>query len=131
MAPSPSAALYNQAQREREVASALLRPLARRGLPVLCQPDSFVEEVAREQGVPFILEGFADRRYRPDGRLVLRSEPNATLEDPREIRAQVLNLVESGIQTICIHGDDPRSVDLADLVLDALKSAGIAPRSFF
>lgn len=126
----PHGALYNQAQRDREIASALLRPLDRRGLPILCQPDGVVEEVARERGMPFILEGFADRRYRPDGRLVPRSEPGATLEDPGEIRAQVLNLVESGIQTICIHGDDPRSVNLADLVLDALKSADITPRSF-
>jgi UPF0271 protein len=126
----PHGALYNQAQRDREVAENLLQPLARRGLPVLGQHDSFVELVAREFEIPFIVEGFADRRYQPDGRLVPRSQPNAILEDPAEIRDQVLSLVDRGIQTICIHGDDPRSVDLADLVLATLKEAGIEPRGF-
>jgi 5-oxoprolinase (ATP-hydrolysing) subunit A len=126
----PHGALYNQAQRDRDVAEHLLRPLSRRNLPVLCQPESFVEEVAIGLAIPFVLEGFADRRYQADGRLVPRSEPNASLEDPAEIRAQILALVDRGIETICIHGDDPRSVDLADLVLATLKEAGVEPRSF-
>jgi 5-oxoprolinase (ATP-hydrolysing) subunit A len=126
----PHGALYNQAQRDRVIAEGLLRPLVRRNLPVLCQPNSFVEQVAGELGIPVVIEGFADRRYQADGRLVSRSEPNALLEDPAEIRAQVLGLIERGIQTICIHGDDPRSVDLADLVLATLKEAGVEPRSF-
>jgi 5-oxoprolinase (ATP-hydrolysing) subunit A len=128
----PHGALYNQAQRDRDIAEALLKPLYRRDLPILCQPDSFVEQAAREKLFPIrvVLEGFADRRYQPDGRLVPRSEPNASLEDPAEIKAQVLALVDRGIETICIHGDDPRSVDLADLVLATLKEAGVEPRSF-
>jgi 5-oxoprolinase (ATP-hydrolysing) subunit A len=126
----PHGALYNQAQRDPELARYLLRPIASRNLPILCQPGSCVEEVARTMLIPPVLEGFADRRYQPDGRLVPRSEPNASLEDPAEIRHQILSLVDRGIQTICIHGDDPRSVDLADLVLDTLKQAGVEPRSF-
>jgi UPF0271 protein len=126
----PHGALYNQAQRDRAVAESLLRPLVGRNLPVLCQPASFVEQVARELEVSAVLEGFADRRYQADGRLVPRSEPDACLEDPAEIRAQVLALLDRGIETICIHGDDPRSVDLADLVLATLKEAGVEPRSF-
>ncbi len=126
----PHGALYNQAQRDRGIAENLLRPLAGRDLPVLCQPESFVEEVARGLAIPVVIEGFADRRYQADGRLVPRSDPNASLEDPSEIKAQVLALLERGIETICIHGDDPRSVDLADLVLATLKEAGVEPRSF-
>jgi UPF0271 protein len=126
----PHGALYNQAQRDPDVARFLLLPLARGRLPVLGQPGSSVESLASEQGVRFIAEGFADRRSQADGRLVPRTEPNASLEDPAEIRAQVIELVDRGIQTICIHGDDPRSVDLADLVLATLKEAGVTPRSF-
>jgi UPF0271 protein len=126
----PHGALYNQAQREFEVASYMLYPAFQRGLPILGQPGGFVQRMAGELNVPFIAEGFADRRYQPDGWLVPRSEPNAILDDPAEARGQVLSLVDRGIQTICIHGDDPRSVDLADLVLDTLKRAGIEPRSF-
>ena len=126
----PHGALYNQAQRDAVIADNLLRPLVDRDLPVLAQPGSRVEEAGRRLGVPIVLEGFADRRYRADGRLVPRTEPNASLEDPDEIRAQVLGLIERGIETICIHGDDARAVDLADLVLATLKEAGVAPRSF-
>ncbi len=126
----PHGALYNQAQRDPIIAENLLRPLVDRELSVLAQPGSCVEEVGHRLGVPIVLEGFADRRYQPNGRLVPRTEPNASLEDPDEIRAQVLSLIDRGIETICIHGDDPRSVDLADLILATLKEAGIATRSF-
>ncbi len=83
-----------------------------------------------EQGAPFVAEGFADRRYRSDGQLVSRTEPDALLEDPEEIRGQVLALVDRGLKTICIHGDNPGAVGLADLVLETLKRAGVTPRSF-
>ena len=126
----PHGALYNQAQREYEVATYMLYPVFMRSLPILGQPKSMVERMAGELNLPFIAEGFADRRYQPDGRLVPRTEPNAMLHDPVEIRAQVLDLVAREFRTICIHGDDPRSVDLADLVLETLKNAGVEVRSF-
>ena len=40
------------------------------------------EWVSRVQGVRFIPEGFADRRYRPDGSLVPRTESGAFVESP-------------------------------------------------
>ncbi len=122
----PHGALYNQAQREGVVAIPLVTAVADRGLPILGQPGGLVEKLARTMGIPFIAEGFADRRYQAGGRLVPRSEPDAILHDPEEIRAQVLALVNRGIRTLCIHGDNPRSVELADLVLATLKKAGIA-----
>ena len=126
----PHGALYNQAQGDREIAARLLDPVARRGLPVLGQPGGQVEAIAIGRGLPFIAEGFADRRYRADGRLVPRTEPGAILEDPAEIRAQILSLVERGFATICLHGDNPRSVELADLVLATLKDAGVELKGF-
>ncbi len=126
----PHGALYNQAQRQSDVAAPLMAAASKRGLPILGQPGSEVERLARELGVPFLAEGFADRRYLPDGRLVSRSDPSATLRDPAEVRDQVLALVDRGIRTLCIHGDDPGAVDLADLVLATLGRAGIAARSF-
>ena len=59
----------------------------------------------------YVAEGFPDRRYRADGSLVPRSEPDAVLHDPAEIEAQVIRLVSEGkVATLCIHGDDPRAV---------------------
>ena len=126
----PHGALYNQAQRDGRIASAIVAALVARRLPILGRPGGEVERAAQKHGLRFVGEGFADRRYRPDGRLVPRTEPGAVLEDPEEIRDQVLRLVEQGVETLCVHGDDPRSVALADLVLVALRGAGVAVRGF-
>jgi UPF0271 protein len=126
----PHGALYNQAQRDGSVAIRLLTALSNRPMPILGLPGGEVERRANLLHLPFISEGFVDRRYLPDGRLVPRTEPGANLRDPDAIRAQVLSLVARGIQTLCIHGDDPRSVELADLVLATLSEAGIQPEGF-
>jgi UPF0271 protein len=126
----PHGALYNQAQREEEAAAGVVAALLRLGLPLLGQPGTRLETQARDHGVHYISEGFPDRRYRTDGRLVPRTEPDALLHDPREIEAQVVRLVESGAMTLCIHGDDPRAVANADTVRSVLERRGIALRSF-
>jgi UPF0271 protein len=127
----PHGALYNQAQRDETIAAGVVAAAAVLGRPVLGQPGSLLDALARSQGLPFVAEGFADRRSRDDGRLVPRAEPGAILDDPVEIEAQVLRLVEQGaVATICLHGDDPRSVELADLVRRALRRAGVGVRSF-
>lgn len=126
----PHGALYNQAQRDARLASALVEALAGRDLPILGLPGAEVEHAARRLGVRFVAEGFADRAYRPDGSLVPRKEPGAMLDRPDAIRAQVLALVDRGVETLCIHGDDPRSVGLADLVLATLREAGVEVRGF-
>ena len=87
--------------------------------------------MAASRPVPYIPEGFPDRRYRDDGSLVPRSEPDAVLHDPAEIEAQVLRLVNEGrVATLCIHGDDPRAVANAELVRRVLTRHGISIRSF-
>jgi UPF0271 protein len=127
----PHGALYHQAQRQEKVAEGVVAALQRLGLPVLGQPGSVLETRARAGGVRFIAEGFPDRRYRPDGRLVARSEPDAILHDTAEVEAQVVRLVEAGlIQTLCIHGDDPRAVANAGTILAALKRQGVETRRF-
>lgn len=126
----PHGALYNQAQRDRAIALGVVAATGRLNLPVLGQPGGLVESIASENHVAFIAEGFADRRYQDNGRLVPRSAPDAILRDPAEIAAQVLRLVDRGIETICLHGDNPDSIALADLVRATLGRAGIAVRSF-
>ncbi len=126
----PHGALYNQAQRQDEVANAILNACVKYGLPILGQPGGEVERWARLLDVPFIPEGYVDRRYLPDGMLLPRAEPGAVLEDPGEIRDQVLDLIYRGVRSLCVHGDDARSVALADLVLSIVGEAGIEPVGF-
>jgi 5-oxoprolinase (ATP-hydrolysing) subunit A len=126
----PHGALYNQAQRQDEVAEGVVAALSRLMLPLLGQPVSVLEARARDKGVRYITEGFPDRRYRADGRLVPRSEPNAILDDPAEIEAQVVRLVDQGVMTLCIHGDDPRAVANAETIRAILRRHEIALHSF-
>jgi UPF0271 protein len=127
----PHGALYNQAQRQRDVAVPVALAAGNLRLPLFGQPGSLLEAEARKHRVPYIPEGFPDRRYRGDGALVSRTEPDAILHEPGEIQAQVLRLVSEGkVATLCIHGDDPRAVTNAQLVRAVLKEHAIVVRSF-
>lgn len=70
-----------------------------------------------------IAEGFADRRYMEDGRLMPRSQPGAVLEDPDEIKRQVLELAPK-VDSICLHGDTPGCLEFAEMVRKTLEDAG-------
>ena len=123
-------ALYNQAQRSTSIAEGLIAAVADSGLPILGLPGGVLEECARAAGLRFVSEGFVDRRYRADGSLVPRVEPGAILDDPAESEAQAVALARLGLETLCIHGDDPGAVALADRVRAALERAGIAVEGF-
>ncbi|MDB5352302.1 MAG: hypothetical protein JWN86_3549 [Planctomycetota bacterium] len=127
----PHGALYNQAQRDPEIADGIVSGAASLGLPVLGLPGGDVQRAAGAAGVRFVAEGFADRGYREDGRLIPRDQPGAILHDPEAIAEQVLRLVRSGrVKTLCLHGDNPESVALADLVRATLDRHGITVRGF-
>lgn len=126
----PHGALYNQAQHTRKVAFGVAGAAGQRHLAIVGQPTSQVEAMAAHLGVRFISEGFVDRRYQPNGRLVPRDQPGAILSDPAEIADQVRSLVQRGIQTLCIHGDNPDCLTLAQFVREVLAHAGVAIRAF-
>ncbi len=127
----PHGALYNQAQREPQIARAVIETARTLGWPLLGLPGSVLESEARAHNVVFVAEGFPDRRYRSDGSLMPRSEPGALLHEPVEIEEQVIRLLSEGsIATLCIHGDEPGAVGTAALVRRVLTQQGIAVRSF-
>jgi 5-oxoprolinase (ATP-hydrolysing) subunit A len=127
----PHGALYNQAQVSAEVAEGVVRAVKVFSLPLLGQPASLLASVAGAHRLRYVAEGFPDRRYRQDGSLVPRSAPDAVLHTPGEVEAQVVRLVNQGVvQTLCIHGDDPRAVANARLVREVLDRRGIAVRGF-
>jgi UPF0271 protein len=127
----PHGALYNQAQRDPEIAAGVIDAASELGLPLLGQPGTLLQQLASGRGIDYIPEGFPDRRYRDDGSLVPRAEPGATLHDPVEMEAHLQRLIASGrVATLCIHGDAPRAVDNARLVRRILEERGVAVRSF-
>jgi UPF0271 protein len=76
--------------------------------------------------VPFVAEGFADRRYLPDGSLVPRARPDAFVEEPDEaVRQAEWLLREKGVQTLCVHGDNPKALAFVRTLRAALARSGI------
>jgi UPF0271 protein len=122
----PHGALYNQAQVESEIVDGVIAAVRTLGLPVLALPDGLLARSAAAAGIRIIAEGFPERRYDASGRLVPRDRTDAILNDPQDVTDQVVRLARKGMQTLCIHGDDPRAVEKARVVRDTLERSGIA-----
>lgn len=121
----PHGALYNTIVHDdvqaRAVVDALLQLETR--LPLLGLPGAVSLEIATTRGIPVVLEGFADRAYTPEGRLVPRSEPGAVLDDPVAVADQAVRLL-GRVGSICVHSDSPGALDLARAVRASLEDAG-------
>ncbi len=107
----PHGALYHLACRDVAYARPLVRAARFFQLPVMGLPASVLAHEAAEAGLRFVGEAFADRRYRPDGTLVPRNQADAFVHGPKEAVEQVERLLNQvGVQTICVHGDNPQAV---------------------
>jgi UPF0271 protein len=136
-------ALYNRAAIDKEHAGALIEAAATFDLPLLCPPSPVIARLAAVAHVDTFTEGFADRRYQPDGSLVSRKQPGAVITDPAAVVAQALSLaidrtvttldgtrVEVQAMSICLHGDTPGAVALAVEVRRALEAEGVLLSAF-
>jgi len=141
----PHGALYNTIVAHREQARAVAEAVCAVDprLPVLGLAGSVFFEEADRLGLRTVAEAFADRAYRPDGKLLPRNENGAILQDPEQIAHRVLTMVESGtviavdgtvvpieVESVCVHGDSPGSVGIAAAVRDRLLSGGVGLAAF-
>jgi UPF0271 protein len=141
----PHGALYNTAAVDENQAAAVVDAVLAwdPALPLLCQPGSVLATRAVEAALTVVGEGFADRGYLPDGRLVPRSRPDALVHDPDQVVARVVRMAADGsvtavdgsevpcpVRSICLHGDTPGAVGLARSVRDGLRTSGIEVRPF-
>ena len=141
----PHGALYNATVHHPAQARAVVDAVRAydADLPVLGLPGSELLRAAEAAGLRAVPEFFADRGYSPGGALVPRREPGALLDDPAQVAARVVRFVERGTVTavdgtevavraesVCVHGDTPDAVGLAEAVRRALDGAGVAPVAF-
>jgi UPF0271 protein len=126
----PHGALYNLACRDDAYARPLVAVAEFFNLRLFGLPGSRLEALSSGR-CTFVAEGFADRRYRPDGSLVPRSQADAFVENPPEAVKQVEWLIrERGVKTICVHGDNPRAVLFVRELRSALTRQGITVCAF-
>jgi UPF0271 protein len=141
----PHGALYNAVVHHESQAQAVVDAVRAYDpeLLLLGLPGSELLVRAEAAGLRTVREAFADRGYTPEGTLVPRSEPGALLEDPEEVAHRVVRLVTEGVvvavdgtevsiqaESVCLHGDTPGAVAMAERVRDRLAEAGVTMRPF-
>jgi UPF0271 protein len=131
-------ALYNRAAISADIAEPIVRAVKSfsRDLPVYCPPGSVMAQVAADQGLAVVPEGFADRLYEPSGLLVDRALQDSVLKNPESVANQALELaggrliardgtiLSLDVKTICVHGDNPNLLSILPAVRRRLEAAG-------
>jgi len=108
-------------------------------LIVFAPPNSSLSEAAAKSGLRVAHEFFADRAYNSDGSLVSRKHSNAIIQNPKKVVERVVKAVEDGtvaasngevldvgkVHTVCVHGDTPTALELAEAIKKGLMRADI------
>jgi len=138
-------ALGNMSDSDAEIASPLVSAVkkADSSLALMTLPHCAADVAARKVGLRVIRQAFADRAYNDDGSLVSRRLQGALISDPREAAERTLRLVNDGVvksingklitieaRTVCVHGDSPAAVTMAEAIRNRLENAGITIRPF-
>ena len=117
----PHGALYHRVMDDEEQAAAVL---AGSGSPAGAgHARRAGARLAADAGRATYLEGFPDRGYGEDGRLLPRDRPGAVLSDADEIAGRAVELAAE-VDSVCVHGDSPGAVASAGAVRSALEAAG-------
>lgn len=142
----PHGALYNMAARDMKLAAAIARAVHDfdATLCLFGLANSALVDAGRAAGIPVAAEAFADRRYRADGTLQPRREPDAVIQESDEAIAQAMAMAREGqvraidgsivtlqADTLCVHGDGAHAVEFARRLRAALEAADMgiaAPR---
>jgi UPF0271 protein len=134
-------ALYNDLKIDNIKADALINLITTKysNLILYVPPNSIINTIAKENSIPVKIEGFADRRYNDDLSLVSRNNPNAVILDKDLIIKQVNQMLlhqkvqtENGkdrticIQTLCLHGDTPKALELVESIYSHLRYNNIS-----
>jgi UPF0271 protein len=135
----PHGALFNAAQDDPVLAEGIVSGIKEVDpkLIAVALPGSEVDRAARKVGLRVAREGFADREYTDEGRLVSRKVGGSVIHDPRRIAQRVVDMVRgrvvamSGkpldveVQTVCLHSDTPGAGALAREIRAAVEAAGV------
>jgi len=135
----PHGALYNAAAKDIKIAEPIFDSISSFDQEIIhvVLANSIWEDFVKSKNVRFAREGFADRAYTDDGQLVSRDIPGSVLKNHDEILERVINMALKGkvktikgkeinlqIDTICLHGDNEESVELAKAIKEELIRMG-------
>lgn len=135
----PHGTLYHEVHNNYAAARAFVNTIKEfdPSLIIIGQAPSYLKDETEQSGLLFAKEGFVDRAYQGNGKLVPRDQDGALLENSSKIIMQALEIVMDNyvttingnkipieVETICIHSDTPNAPKLAQLVWEALRNKG-------
>jgi UPF0271 protein len=138
----PHGSLYMVAARNEELSRAIIEAVQRvdPGLLLFCMQASVTYELAQRMDQPVVAEFYADREYNEEGQIVFTRAVTEDL-DPEEVGDRVVRAVTEGkvatesgkdievaSDSVCVHGDTPGAVRLAEAVARKLKENDIEIR---
>ena len=138
----PHGALYGMVVKDEATAEAVVEEFAAAapGVRVVLLAGPVSDRLA-ERGFPVIREAFADLDYDDSGHIIIEPEPLAKspqrCADQAEavLRGEVRSVdgkpIAVDADTICVHGDRPNAVEIAEAIRERFASAGVrlAPMS--
>ena len=122
----PHGAMYNQAAKNKDLADAIVDAIIdyNKDLILLALSGSQMIDSAREKGVKYASEVFADRAYEADGSLRKRTLEGSMITDENEAISRVIRMIKEGKVTaytgeevpieahsVCVHGDGEKALD--------------------
>jgi 5-oxoprolinase (ATP-hydrolysing) subunit A len=138
----PHGALYMVAAREEEISRAIIEAIQRvdPSLLLFCMQASVTYELAQKMDQPVVAEFYADRAYNDEGQIVFTRSVAEEL-DPEEVGDRVVRAVTEGkvrteggndigvgSDSVCVHGDTPGAVRLAEAIARKLGENDIEVR---
>src|SRR5437867_2951700 len=133
----PHGILYNMMEADEELAEAAGAAALAMKLILMTAASGKFDARCRKMGARVASEGFADRAYQVDGRLVSRKVEGSLITDPQKAAVQAARMATEGkvraldgvdidisVQTICCHGDTPGAQKIVRAVREALEKAG-------
>ena len=141
----PHGALYNTIAQDKRQAMDVITAMKAidPSLVLMALAGSPLIGWARDAGLTVVAEAFADRGYTASGALVSRREPGAVLHDVQQIADRMLILARDGVveavdgspvrisaDSICVHGDSPGAVSIAQHLRERFVQEGVTITSF-
>lgn len=133
-------ALYNLSAIDKNIARVFVRAVKNTTNDAFLYVPygSEIEKEALQNNVKVIYEAFADRNYNEDLTLVSRADSNAVITDKKKVFEHLYQMITtqnvatiSGKEipikatTFCIHGDNPKVIEVLSYVTDRLQKEGI------
>jgi UPF0271 protein len=141
----PHGALYNRAMTDRDLAETLAACVVDidRDLVLLALPDGELAKASHRSGLRAAREGFVDRAYDSDGRLVARAIPGAVLHNVQTASDRAVAIasgktIESidgkpllfQVHSLCVHSDSDHALEMLSATREKLERAGFSIRAF-